>query len=93
MIDQQKMAQAVIDTVKNYTATTMQVMKTSMEQYEKNMSTMLKQNADVREDGNKILADWMTKAKEVHAQYWNVMDENIKKMESFLNTDPQKKSK
>jgi len=83
MFDQQKAAQAFIDLAQNYTSTTMQVMRTSMEMYEKTLDTMMKQGALAQEEGQKLLSDWTNKAKLGQNNYWDMMDDNIKKMSSF----------
>ncbi|MBI5778421.1 MAG: hypothetical protein HZA49_03075 [Planctomycetes bacterium] len=95
MFDQQKMAQTVLNLAQDYTTTTMQVMRTSMEMYEKTPDTMLKQSMVVQEEGQKLMADWTTKAKQGQKNYWDMMDENIKKMSSFFspnghNTDKKR---
>ena len=92
MFDQEKMAQTVFNLAKDYTTTTMQMMKTSMEQYEKTVDTMLKQGLVAQEEGQKLLSDWTNRAKQGQQQYWNLMDENMKKMESFFNPDGQKRA-
>ena len=92
VFDQQKMAQTVFNLSKDYTATTMQVMKTSMEQYEKTMDTLLKQGNVVQEEGQKLLADWMAKAKQGQQQYWNLMDENLKKMGNLFSSNGEKRA-
>jgi len=88
----EKMAQTVFNLAKDYTTTTTQIMKTSMEMYEKTMDTMLKQGMGAQQEGEKLLADWMNRAKQGQQQYWSMMDENLKKMESFFNTDGQKRA-
>jgi polyhydroxyalkanoate synthesis regulator phasin len=86
MFDQQKMAQTVFNLAKDYTTTTMQIMKTSADQYEKTFDAMAKQGLVAQEEAQKLLNDWTTKSKQAQQQYWKLMDENIKKMESFFNT-------
>jgi polyhydroxyalkanoate synthesis regulator phasin len=83
MFDQQKMAQTVLNLAQDYTTTTMQVMRTSMEMYEKTLDTMMKQGAVAQEEGQKLLADWTSKAKQGQKNYWDMMDDNIKKMSAF----------
>ncbi|MEW6026518.1 MAG: hypothetical protein AB1599_04410 [Planctomycetota bacterium] len=85
MFDQQKMAQTVLNLAKDYTTTTMQVMKTSWDMYEKTLDTLMKQGAVAQEEGQKLMNDWMTRAKQGQQQYWNLMDENMKKMETHFN--------
>jgi len=92
VFDQQKMAQTVFNLSKDYTATTMQVMKTSMEQYEKTMDTLLKQGNLVQEEGQKLMADWMAKSKQGQQQYWNLMDENLKKMGNLFSSNGEKRA-
>ena len=92
MFDQQKMAQMVWNLAKDYTTTTTQVMKTSMEMYEKTLDTMLKQGMVAQEEGQKLLADWTNRAKQGQQQYWNMMNANLEKMASFLGTDSQKRA-
>jgi len=86
MFDQQKMAQTIFNMVKDYSNTTMQVMKTSTEQYEKTFDVMAKQGLFMQEEGQKLLNDWTNKTKQAQQQYWKTMDENMKKMETFFNT-------
>jgi polyhydroxyalkanoate synthesis regulator phasin len=88
----EKMAQTVFNLAKDYTTTTTQIMKTSMEMYEKTLDTMLKQGMGAQQEGQKLLADWTNRAKQGQQQYWNMMDENLKKMESFFNMDGQKRA-
>ena len=85
MFDQQKMAQTVLNLAKDYTNTTMQVMKTSMEMYEKTLDTLMKQGVVAQEEGQKLLNDWMTRSKQGQQQYCNSMEENMKKMETHFN--------
>ena len=85
MFDQQKTTQAFIDLAQNYTTTTMQVMRTSMEMYEKTLDTMMKQGALAQEEGQKLLSDWTNKAKLGQKNYWDMMNENINKMGTFFN--------
>jgi len=85
MFDQQKMTQAVFNLAQDYTATTMQVMRTSMEMYEKTLDTMVKQGAVAQEEGQKLLADWTTKSKLGQKNYWDMMNENLNKMGTFFN--------
>lgn len=91
--DPQKMAQTVFNLSQDYTATTMQVMKTSMEQYEKTIDALLNQGNVVQEEGQKLWADWMAKAKQGQQQYWNMMDENMKKMGNLFGTNGEKPDK
>jgi polyhydroxyalkanoate synthesis regulator phasin len=53
---------------------------------------MLKQGLVAQEEGQKLLSDWTNRAKQGQQQYWNMMDENIKKMETFFNPDGQKRT-
>ena len=92
MLDQQKMAQTVFNLAKDYTASTTQMMKTATEQYEKALDTMLKQGLVAQEQGQKLLSDWMTRAKQGQEQYYKMMDENIRKMESMFSPDGQKRT-
>lgn len=92
MFDPQKIAETVFNLAKDYTATTTQIMKTSMEQYEKTVDMMVKQGLVVQEEGQKLLSDWVNRAKQGQQQYWNMMDETLKKMEAFFNPDSQKRS-
>ncbi|MBI5778690.1 MAG: hypothetical protein HZA49_04480 [Planctomycetes bacterium] len=85
MFDQQKMAQTVLNLAKDYTNTTMQVMKTSWDMYEKTLDTLMKQGSVAQDEGQKLMADWMTRAKQGQQQYWNLMEENMKKMETHFN--------
>ncbi|MDI6733134.1 MAG: hypothetical protein QME51_05570 [Planctomycetota bacterium] len=87
MFDQQKMAQTVLNLTKDYTTTTMHVMKTSMDMYEKTMDAMMKHGILAQEEGQKLLNDWTTRAKQGQQQYWNLMDENLKKWEGFFSPD------
>ena len=90
MFEQQHWAQMMIfNMVQNYTTATSQMMKTSMEQYEKAFDTMVKQGLVMQEDGQKLFNDWTSKARQAQQQYWKTMDENMKKMETFFN--PQSK--
>jgi polyhydroxyalkanoate synthesis regulator phasin len=84
MFEQQEYAQAIFNMVQNYTAATSQMLKTSMEQYEKTFDAMIKQGLVMQDEGQKLLTDWTGKAKQAHQQYWKTMDENMKKMESFF---------
>ncbi|MFH1231793.1 MAG: hypothetical protein V1709_09895 [Planctomycetota bacterium] len=89
MFDQQKVAQTIFNLAKDYTTTTMQIMKTSAEQYEKTFDALAKQGLLIQEESQKLLNDWTNKAKQAQQQYWKLMDENMKKMETFFN--PQSK--
>jgi len=96
MFDQQKMAQTVITLAKDYTNTTMQTMKTSWDMYEKTLQTLIKQGTAAQDESQKLMSDWVAKAKQGQQQYWNMMEENMKKMEAHLNhtwdTTSRKKS-
>lgn len=85
MFDQQKIAQTVLNLAKDYTNTTMQVMKTSWDMYEKTLDTLVKQGSVAQDEGQKLMSDWMTRAKQGQQQYWNMMEENMKKMETHFN--------
>ena len=94
MFDPQKMAQTVFNLTKDYTTNTMQIMKTSMEQVEKVVDTILKQDVVIHDEAQKLLYDWLNQAKQGQKQYWNMMDENLKKMEVLFNsTNTQKRTK
>ena len=92
VFDQQKMAQTVFNLSKDYTATTIEALKTSTEQYEKAMNTLIKQGNVVQDEGQKLLMDWMAQAKQGQQQYWNLMDENLKKMGNLFNTTNEKRA-
>ena len=92
MFDPQKMAQTFFNLAKDCTEATMKTMKTSAEMYEKSMDVMIKQGMVAQEEGQKLMADAMNKAKQGQQQYWNTMEENLKKMATFLNTDSGKKT-
>jgi len=85
MFDQQKMAQTVLNLAKDYTDTTMQAMKTSSDMYEKTLATLMKQGAVAQDEGQKLMADWMTRSKQGQQQYWNMMEENMKKVETHFH--------
>lgn len=57
MFEQEKMAQTAANLAKDFTAANLAVMKTSMEQWEKSMTTLMKQGAAAQDDGTKLLAD------------------------------------
>ena len=86
-----RMAQTIFNLAKDYTATTMQIMKTSIELHEKTLEAMLKQGAVIQDEGHKLLSDLINRAKQGQQQYWNLIEENLKKMNVFFNTDTQKK--
>jgi len=88
----QKMAEMVFNLSKDYTATAMQAMKASTEQYEKTMDTLMKQGLVAQEEGQKLWSDWMAQAKQSQQQYWNMMDENLKKMNGLFNANNQKRN-
>jgi polyhydroxyalkanoate synthesis regulator phasin len=92
MFDQKKIAETVFNMAKDYTETTSQIMKTSMDQYEKTVDLMLKQGLVAQDEGKKLLTDWMNRAKQGQQDYLNMMNESLKKMESFFNPDGQKRS-
>jgi len=93
MFDQQKMTDAVLSLTKEYVNTTMQVMKTSMDQFEKTMDMLSKQGATAHEENQKMWTEWWNKTKQGQQQYWNTMEESIKKMEHiFHSTDGHKRA-
>jgi len=53
---------------------------------------MIKQGVVAQEEGQKLMSDWMNKAKQGQEQYWTTMEENLKKMASFLSVDSNKKT-
>jgi polyhydroxyalkanoate synthesis regulator phasin len=81
----EKMAQMVWNLAKDYNTTTIQMMKTSAEQYDKTMDTIVKQGLVAQAEGQKLLSDWTNRAKQAQQQYWNLMDENMNKMETFFS--------
>ena len=92
MLDPQKMAQTFFNMTKEYTESTMKTMKASAEMYEKSMDNMIKQGLVAQAEGQKLMADWSNKAKQGQQQYWDAMEENIKKMSALFNTDSNKKT-
>ena len=93
MFDQEKMAQTISGLAKDYTTANIQVMKTTMEQWEKTMNTLIKQGTGVQDEGTKLWADWFNRAKQGQQQYANMMEEGLKKMDNiFNNTDGQKRA-
>jgi len=94
MFDQEKINQSVFNLAQNYTTTTMQAMRTSMELYEKSLDTMMKQGMVAQEEGRKLLSDWTTQTKQGQKNYWDMMNENLNKMSSFFSpngNNPDKK--
>ena len=91
MFDPQKAAQMFFNMAKEYTEASIKTMKTSAELYEKSVDTMIKQGVVAQEEGQKMVADWMTKAKQGQQQYWSAMEDNLKKMATLFNTDSSKK--
>ena len=93
MFDQQKIAQTVFNLAKDYTTANVQVMKTTMEQWEKTMNTLIKQGTVVQDEGSKLFADWFNRAKQGQQQYYNMMEEGLKNMGNiFGTTDGQKRA-
>lgn len=93
MFDQGKMAQTIYGLAKDYTTANMSVMKTTMEQWEKTMNTLIKQGTVAQDEGTKLFADWFNRAKQGQQQYVNLMEEGLKKMDHlFNNTDGQKRA-
>ena len=91
IFDPQKVAEMVFGMTKVYTESSMEIMKTSMEQVQNVLDTLLKQDDVIHDKAQKLFADWMNQAKQGQQQYWNMMEENIKKMESFFNSATTKK--
>ena len=93
MLEQQKMAQTVINMTKGYTTANMTVMKTTMEQFEKTMDVLLEHGTVVQDEGTKLFVDWWGRAKQGQQQYWNMMEDGLKNMENlFGNANGQKKA-
>jgi polyhydroxyalkanoate synthesis regulator phasin len=92
MLDTQKMAQTFFNMTKEYAESTMKTLKTSTEMYEQSMNHMIKQGVVAQAEGQKLMADWSNKAKQGQQQYWDAMEENIKKMSALLDTDSNKKT-
>jgi polyhydroxyalkanoate synthesis regulator phasin len=92
MFNQQKMAQTIFNLAKDYTTNTTHIMKTSMEMYEKTLDTMLKQGVIAQQEGQKLLSDWMTRAKQGQQQYWNMLEQGIEKMERFFGPEGTKRA-
>jgi polyhydroxyalkanoate synthesis regulator phasin len=86
MFDQQKIAQTIFNMAKDYTSNTMQMLKNSTEQNEKVFDAMVKQGLVMQTEGQKLLNDWVGKAKQAQQQYWKLMDESLKNMESFFGS-------
>jgi len=93
MFDQEKMAQTVFGLAKDSTTANIQVMKTTMEQWEKTMNTLIKQGTVAQDEGTKLFADWFNRAKQGQQQYYNLMEEGLARMGDFFsNTDSQKRA-
>lgn len=93
MFDQEKMAQTINGLAKDFTTANIQVMKTTMEQWEKTMNTLIKQGTVVQDEGSKLFADWFNRAKQGQQQYYNLMEEGLKNIENlFGTTDGQKRA-
>ncbi|MBI4713550.1 MAG: hypothetical protein HY762_09690 [Planctomycetes bacterium] len=90
MFDQQEMAQTVFKLAKDYTNTTMQMMKTSAEQYEKTLDALMKQGLVMQTEGQKLMTDWINRAKQAQSQYWDQMEDGLKKMETAFGKKPGK---
>ena len=86
MFDQEKVAQMVSNLARDYTTANIQVMKTTMEQWEKTMNTLIKQGAVAQDEGTKLFADWWSRAKQGQQQYYNIMEDGLKNMENIFGT-------
>jgi len=86
VFDQEKMAQTVSNLARDYTTANMQVMKTTMEQFEKTMNALIKQGAIAQDEGTKLFADWWNRAKQGQQQYYNIMEDGLKNMENLFGT-------
>lgn len=86
MFDQQKMAQTIYGLAKDYTTANVQMMKTTMEQWEKTMNILIKQGTVAQDEGPKLWADWWNRAKQGQQQYYNMMEEGLKNMDNLFNT-------
>ena len=84
MFEQEKMAQTIYGLAKDYTTANIQVMKTSMEQWEKTMNTLIKQGTVAQDEGTKLFADWFVRAKQGQQQYYNMMEDGLKNMENLF---------
>jgi propanediol dehydratase small subunit len=88
----EKMAQTVFNLAKDYTTANVQVMKTTMEQFEKTANVLTKQVIVAQDEGTKLWADWFNRAKQSQQQYVNMMEEGLNKMETYFNPDGQKRA-
>ncbi len=84
MLEQEKMAQTVINMTKGYTKVNMQVMKATMEQFEKTMDVLIKQGPGIQDEGTELFADWWIRVKQGQQQYYNMMEDGLKNMENLL---------
>jgi polyhydroxyalkanoate synthesis regulator phasin len=93
VFDQEKIAQTVSNLARDYTTANMTVMKTTMEQFEKTMNTLIKQGTVAQDEGTKLFADWWNRVKQGQQQYYNIMEDGLKNMENlFGTTDGQKRA-
>ena len=84
MFEQEKMAQTVVNQARDYATANMQVMKTTMEQFEKTMHVLIKQSASAQDEGTKLFVDWFSRAKQGQQQYYNMMEDGLKNMENLF---------
>jgi polyhydroxyalkanoate synthesis regulator phasin len=91
--DPQKVAESVYNMMKYYTTSTMEMIKKSMEQMENVTDTMVDQSGVIQNEFKKLMNDWMKQAKNGQRQYMDMLDENLKKMDDFLNSANSKQKK
>lgn len=93
MFDQEKTVQTAINLAKDYTTANIQVMKTTMEQFEKTMNVLIKQSTVAQDEATKLFVDWWSRVKQGQQQYYNIMEDGLKNIENLFGTaDGQKRA-
>lgn len=86
MFDQDKITQTAINLARDYATANMQVMKTTIEQFEKTMDALIKQNASAQDEATKLFVDWWSRAKQGQQNYYNMMKDGLKNLENLFGT-------
>ena len=91
MFDQDKITETAINLARDYATANMQVMKTTIEQFEKTMDALIKQSVSAQDEGTKLFVDWWSRVKQGQQQYYNIMEDSLKNIENLFGKPDSKK--
>jgi CBS domain-containing protein/polyhydroxyalkanoate synthesis regulator phasin len=75
--------------IKNYQATTMEIISTFQAQSEKMWNALLEQGLVNQQEGKKMLGDWLNTIEQSRKQFQETMENNLKKADGVFGTPPK----